>query len=286
MGIESRHFDSGVPGKRLLVFGAIHGDEVCGPAGIRRIVDELTSRTLVLRSGSVTLVPVANPDAYERGERQIEADLNRVFKKTDNPDSYEARLANELIQLADQSDVLLDLHSSSAPGPVNAFLDYPSADMEAFMLSLQPGTIIYDWPKVYEQRPDLASFTTERYMHDRGASATTFECGQHQDATAPDVAYTTIRRALAHLGITNGDSLSKEGSKTRKVWMREVVTFDQEGDAFLGSWKHLEHIPKGTAIAKRADGTVIEAGEGCVIIFPYPKAEPGDEWFYLGELER
>ena len=48
-------------GTRLVVLGAVHGDETCGTRAIERLAAELDAGTLRIESGRLTLVPVANP---------------------------------------------------------------------------------------------------------------------------------------------------------------------------------------------------------------------------------
>lgn len=57
------------PGPRLLVLGAVHGNETAGTKGIQRVLSEIDAKTLDLVAGSVTFVPITNPLAYERGQR-------------------------------------------------------------------------------------------------------------------------------------------------------------------------------------------------------------------------
>lgn len=49
------------PGPRLLVLGAVHGNETCGTQAIGRIAAEFDAGTLVLSRGSLTMVPITNP---------------------------------------------------------------------------------------------------------------------------------------------------------------------------------------------------------------------------------
>lgn len=149
--IEELTFSTETSGPALLVFGAIHGDETCGPAAIRKVQSEIESGAIQLLKGSLHLVPVCNPRASEEGKRYTEDNLNRIFRKTSTPVTYEAELANELCAYVDQADVLLDIHSSHAPSPVNLFIDYPTPENEALAAALGAEFAIYDWPKVYEQ---------------------------------------------------------------------------------------------------------------------------------------
>jgi len=100
-------FGSGKP--RVLVTGAIHGDEVIGTYTIRNIVSSLARRSL---KGSTIFLPVANPLAFRCRERASPvdgADLNRVFPG-DEKGSVSERLAHSIWQEATQADYILDLH--------------------------------------------------------------------------------------------------------------------------------------------------------------------------------
>ena len=284
MAIETFSFDSGKTGKKLLVFGAIHGDEVCGPLGIRTIIKEFESSSLQAVTGSVTFVPICNAEAYTKNERCLEADLNRVFTKTDRPETKEAVLANELCRLVDETDVLLDLHSSSALGPVNAFIDYPTPDNNAFVASLGAEFEILGWPNVYANSETvLPSHTTEQYAHDVGKIGTTFECGQHQDPASVEIAKRTVMRALKYLKIIDGKD--EPIPKATRVTMTKVYLCEDDADTLLSEWKHLEKIPPGTRIARRASGEEISVEVPSIIVFPFKNAVKGDEWFYLGVEE-
>ena len=57
------------PGPRLIVLGAVHGNETCGTRGIGRALAEIDAGRLVLARGRVTFVPVTNPLAYANGRR-------------------------------------------------------------------------------------------------------------------------------------------------------------------------------------------------------------------------
>ena len=92
--LQSIHIASHAPGPRLLVTGAVHGNEVCGTLAIRRVLAELEAGTLVIRRGSVTFVPVCNPLAFQRNQRAGDRNLNRALEPKPDPQDNEDRLAN------------------------------------------------------------------------------------------------------------------------------------------------------------------------------------------------
>ena len=280
MSIASFSFKGTLPGPHLLVFGGVHGDETCGPEAIRSVLEEIEAGRLPLSSGTVTLVPEANPEACARGVRQTEENLNRIFRKTESPSSYEARIANELCPLADAADVLLDIHSSAAPAPTNAFLDYPSEKTRSLVDALGVEFQITGWPEVYAGNDaGFPSYTVERYMDDHGKYGVTLECGQHTDPNAAAVAKDGILRSLSHLGLIGTRFEQKKVTPVR-VHMRALYGRETEEDVFLGDWAHLQTVPDGTEIARRGTGEVLRADGETVLIFPKSYAKPGEEWFY------
>ncbi|MBM4225484.1 MAG: succinylglutamate desuccinylase, partial [Gammaproteobacteria bacterium] len=64
------------PGPRLLVLGAVHGNETCGTRAIERVLGGFERGARDLLRGSVTFVPITNPLAYRRGTRSGDRNLN------------------------------------------------------------------------------------------------------------------------------------------------------------------------------------------------------------------
>jgi predicted deacylase len=140
--LESLHFQSitftGLaPGARLIVLGAVHGNETCGTQAIRRVIAEIESGQCGIVEGTVTFVPVTNPLAYARHQRMGDRNLNRNLVPTDAPAEFEDRIANWLCPLLAQHDALLDLHSFHTPG-------------EPFAM-LGPKTTAGNWSRLREQ---------------------------------------------------------------------------------------------------------------------------------------
>lgn len=281
MDIPILRFNSGKPGTRLVVFGAIHGNEPCGPRAIHSIAQKIESGEIPLARGSLLCIPGANPNAFAQKVRQTEENLNRVFRKTDSPSSYEQKIANELCALLDaEADMLLDIHSTSAPGPMSVFTDYPSEENLALAEALGAEYIILDWPLVYAQNQHgLTSSCTSDYAHEIGIPSATVECGQHEDLEATARAEKAIIRTLSHAGIIDG---SKETvSPTTKIRLTSVEKKYKDGDVFTKHWGHLEPIKQGEVIAQLESGEQVTAKEDCVMVLPKHHAVAGEEWYYL-----
>ena len=96
-------------GPHLLITAGVHGDEYEPMLAVRRLVGEFQERLL---GGSVTLVPVANENAFARGQRTAddELDLARVCPGRDDG-SITEQTAAALSRLIQSADFYIDLHT-------------------------------------------------------------------------------------------------------------------------------------------------------------------------------
>lgn len=310
--LESLHFQSVsftglAPGARLIVLGAVHGNETCGTRAIRRVIGEIESGQLDIVAGHVTFVPVTNPLAYARHQRMGDRNLNRNLAPTDTPAEFEDRIANWLCPLLAQHDVLLDLHSFHTAGQPfvmlgpqdNAGTLEPfarAAEETALALRLGVRRFVDGWLDTYaagvarrraagassrEANVNYGVGTTE-FMRAQGGIALTLECGQHDDPEAPAVAYRAIHNTLQHLGLS-GASAPKPVQRTEALRLYQVVDRIHVKDAFTREWSSFDSVQAGEVIGARHDGTQVLAASDGYVVFPNPNAMPGQEWFYLAK---
>ena len=304
------HCISGLaPGPRLIVTGAVHGNEVAGSKGIRRVLAEIDSGDLAVVRGSVTFVPVCNPLAYNQMQRMGDRNLNRRLQPTATPQDNEDRIANVLCPLLAAHEVLLDLHSFRSPGqpfvmrgPANNRGDlepFAHAAAEAELAAhVGPNRIVEGWMAAYaagvaqrkahgltpgavHEDPGYGVGTTE-YMRSRGGYGITLECGQHDDPEGPEVAYSAIRQTLALLGLAD-IPLRPPARPFECLRLAEVIDRHAEGDRFAKSWTSFDPLADGELVAMRADGSEVRAPQAGYIVFPDVSAKPGHEWFYLAQ---
>jgi predicted deacylase len=294
-------------GPRLIVTGAVHGNETCGTKAIRRVMEELDSGKLLVSAGSVTFVPVVNPLAYAKGERSGDRNLNRNLFPKEQPQDFEDHIANWLCPLLAQHDVLLDLHSFNAAsqpfvmvGPRNndGLLEpFRHAERErALALRLGVRRFVDGWLATYGQgvkrrsRGSAAELETvlrygvgtTEYMRSTGGCALTLECGQHQDPAAPDVAYRAIMNTLAFLKVIDAPEPAPAPFDEIEA-LSMVVVHDKidAGDRFTRQWSSFDALAEGEQIGVRADGTPVLAEFSGRILFPDANASPNHEWYYL-----
>ena len=301
------------PGPRLLVLGAVHGNEVCGARAIATLIEELDAGTLAIQRGTLTLVPVTNPLAYQLGQRTGERNLNRNMAPSAIPQDFEDRVANVLCPLLDAHDVLLDLHSfhtGGAPfvmiGPQNnsgALEPFAHAGAEMQLaLHTGPHRIVEGWLDTYSRgiqkriaksasesgraqtlvtNPNYGVGTTE-YMRSRGGYGVTLECGQHDDPLAVGVARHAILQTLALLGLA-ALPLAPEPPTREILRLVDVTDRDHPDDSFSREWRSFDAVKVGDVIGTRSSVEAITAPSDGYIVFPNPRAEVGQEWFYFAQ---
>lgn len=300
-----------VSGPRLIILGAVHGNETCGTQAIRRVIADIEQDRLHIHRGSVTLVPVTNPLAYRLGLRAGERNLNRHLQPTDTPRQFEDHVANWLCPLLAQHDVLLDLHSFHTAGQPFVMLgpDDNNGALEPFALAstelalarrLGVRRFVDGWLDTYARgvtrrlaeaqrsgRPPHPLQTqarygvgTTEYMRSVGGYGLTLECGQHQDPAAPTVAYQAILNTLTYLGMIDGNP-PEPIADAESLRIHEVIDREHADDRLARDWASFDRLQPGDLIGTRHDGTAVLAQEEGYILFPNPQAEPGQEWFYL-----
>ena len=78
--LETIRFHGLKAGPKLLVFGAVHGNETCGPNAIARVIEDCRAGRVSIQRGEVTFLPVANPKAYRQNTREGDRNLNRDLR--------------------------------------------------------------------------------------------------------------------------------------------------------------------------------------------------------------
>jgi predicted deacylase len=145
------------PGSRVVAIAGVHGNEYPGPLALIDLARTLDPADL---AGTLVLVPIANPLAFNAGTRVSPEDsvnLNRVFPG-DPRGTLTARLAHALVHgIVGGADLAVDLHSAEATGvmlPMAGFREStgPVAECSAraaaamalemdWMMSWAPGTL-------------------------------------------------------------------------------------------------------------------------------------------------
>ena len=316
--IETHSFFGLKPGPKVLVLGRVHGNECCGTLAINNVINRIQNQLVNITLGKVTFVPISNPLAAIRGTRNGDRNLNRAFyPKGPTRNDFEDELNNVLCPILEECDILLDLHSFLNGIKPFALIGNTAGNEKAFVANeekvytsethlvsaLEVETVIANWSETYtrgvqnrRKRDGVLSppFSlnydekygdgTTEYARSKGALAITLECGQHEEVSAPLVGEKAILNILRFLRMTDERPNSVVNSrKVNYISRFDVIDKISHGDKFTKNWKTFMKIEKNEIIGISEKGKELRAPKDCFMVFPNQNAEPGQEWFYLGE---
>ncbi|WP_342131853.1 succinylglutamate desuccinylase/aspartoacylase domain-containing protein [Hydrogenophaga sp. OTU3427] len=275
------HFDSGQPGRHVMVSALVHGNELCGAWAIQGLLEAGVRPA----QGRLTLV-LANLAAFDRfdpahhdASRFVDEDLNRQWlpERIAAGNTQERRRAAELRPWVEQADWLLDIHSMHERGepllltglqPRNQVLARRLANPAHIVVDAghQDGVRMRDfgrfgWPDT--QAPDTASLLVE--------------CGFHGDPRSRAVAQDMCARFLAASGVlpqaTVDATLPGWALPTAdRQWALEVtgpVVARSAGFRFNQPFQGLECIAQaGTVIGDNDGEPVTTPYDDCVLVMP------------------
>lgn len=283
--IKKYTFESGVPGKNVLITGAVHGNEPCGAIALQELVEKFEQGELSLTSGTLVVVPVCNPEAYKQKVRQTEENLNRVFYHTDTPKTYEQKLAQQILSLIDWADVMVDLHSISGTGHSFALVESDDKDLFDYVRQIASHYMVCGFSDLLV-RKNIGDFhTTQKYAVETGKLATVMECGNHDLPETITTAKITIQKLFDYLGNVKGAFYKIPEMPAPKVIRMEDVFYKTKEGRYTKNWLNFEPIKKDTVIALYDDGEEIKAPCDCVMVMPGQFTKIGEDWFYLGVEE-
>ncbi len=183
--------DSGIPGPILTIIWWAHGNETCWVQAIDSIKD-----TLNIKRWKIFLI-YGNIEAIEKNERQIDLNLNRMFRDDstftlEEKTSVEYKRSREIIPYLDLSDASLDLHSS------------PSVWSPTFIICEENcAPVVENFP--FDIRcygfTDMEPGGTDGYINSRWKIGICVECGNHNAPDASEKALISIEKFLEYYGM-------------------------------------------------------------------------------------
>jgi predicted deacylase len=280
-------FPAARPGPHVLVQALTHGNEVCGAIAI----DALLREGLRPRHGILTWV-FANVAAFRRfdsadpfASRCVDEDFNRLWtaQVLDGPrSSVELERARQLRPLYDRVDYLLDLHSMSEPCAPLAMAGPTAKGLELARAIGIPRHIIVDAGHASGRR--LRDYA---FFDDTGdpRNALLIECGQHWEASAPDVARQATLRFLAHFEMLGDGFAAPPPEPQVVIEVTAAVTIASDDFRFVAPVHGLQTIAhKGTVFATDGGAPIRTPHDGAVLIMPTRRPKRGETAVRIGRI--
>ena len=278
---EIHRFSGSTEGISFLVLGSVHGNEYCGVTAIRRIITELSTGARRIKSGTVTFIPISNPEAYAAGQRYVSRDMNREFGPVRQPTLPVDFFTNILSEVMNSSNVLLDLHSFRASTGPFVFVgpENNNGQLEPFGLahselalakSLGIRRMVYGWLAAYSKfadeqyafvqklgeeqkigieqaRPTFGVGTTEYFRSLGEKYGVTLECGNHNDPMSVETAYDAIVRSLATLEMIDEKALLNH-SFSESYRFERILIRKHQNDSLVKNFTPFEPVKQGQVL--------------------------------------
>lgn len=218
------------------IVGAMHGNE-SGTAIIENLLKKIR-----LKKGTIKFI-IANREARKANVRFLDEDLNRAFPG-DKKENREQRLAQELLKIGKDVDVLIDLHSCSMESaPFCIIRSFDGKDMQLAKQSGLPFIVVY--PRTTQGGGSFIDYVK---------CGIGFELGLHNKKETIQAGYNAVIHILKNLHVIDG----KMKAQRQKVLQVTGHLERREGIVMKDSLKNFKLIKKGESLG-RIDGKSLRA---------------------------
>lgn len=274
-------FDSGVPGRHVMLTALVHGNEMCGAWALRGLLQG----DVRPRRGKLTLA-FCNLAAFDRfqasdfdASRFVDEDFNRQWlpERMARGDTVERRRAQQLRPFVEEADWLLDLHSMHEPGEPLLLTGMQPRNLALARALRAPAHVVVDaGHKDGTRMRDFGRFgMTDDLAPD--TRSLLVECGFHGDESSRDVARDLCARFLVEAGTLDSQDAAQRLPDWRRPdaplqWELRVsggVVARSDRFRFAQRFQGLEVIPKaGTLIGDNDGEPVTTPYDDCVLVMP------------------
>ena len=283
------HFDSGQPGRHVMISALVHGNELCGAWAIQGLLEAGVRP----ESGTLTLA-FCNLEAFDRfdasshdASRFTDEDLNRQWldERIDAADTAERRRAAALRPFVARADWLLDIHSMHEPSAPLLLTGIQPRNLALARAMRSPEHVVVDaGHKDGVRMRDYGRFGlpgNDGEGAGEGEAADTrsllVECGFHGDPASRAVAQDQCVRFLEQSGVISSAALAAQLPGWRlpdapRQWALEVtgpVVATSSAFKFVAPYTGLEVFEKaGTVIGDNDGVPVTTPYDDCVLVMP------------------
>jgi predicted deacylase len=274
-------FDSGQPGRHVLLTALVHGNELCGAWALR---DALAHGLRPWR-GSLTLA-FANLAAFDcfdpdhtDSSRFVDTDMNRLWGSmpwlhNGTTQRSEHQRVLQLLPFVQASDWLLDLHSMHQGGPPLGLVGPLPHHAQAALQLGAPTLLVADSGHAAGCR--LRDHGRWGDAADANAVALLVECGWHGAQSAHGVALDAVHRFLSASGCVDAADMPA-------AWLNQATAIPQrllqvtqaitvaagEPPQFAQPWRGGQVVDKaGTLLGTNGGQPFVTPYDHCVLVMP------------------
>ncbi|CAN7626057.1 succinylglutamate desuccinylase/aspartoacylase family protein [Acidovorax sp. LjRoot129] len=277
------HFDSGQPGRHVMISALVHGNELCGAWALKGLLEAGVRP----QEGTLTLA-FCNLDAFDRfdasshdASRFTDEDLNRQWldERIDAGNTAERRRAAALRPFVARADWLLDIHSMHEPSAPLLLTGIQPRNLDLARAMRSPEHIVVD--AGHKDGVRMRDYGRFGLPDSEGQAADTrsllVECGFHGDPASRAVAQDQCVRFLEQSGVISPAALAAQLPGWRlpdapRQWALEVtgpVVATSSAFKFVAPYTGLEVFEKaGTVIGDNDGVPVTTPYDDCVLVMP------------------
>ena len=274
-------FDSGRPGRHVMVSALVHGNELCGAWALKGLLEA----GLRPQRGRITLA-FCNLEAFDRfdaadhdASRFTDEDLNRqwIDARIDGGGTRERRRAAALRPFVAQADWLLDIHSMHEPSAPLLLTGMQPRNLRLARAMAAPEHVVVD----AGHKDGVRMRDYDRFGLPDGQAGDSrsllVECGFHGDPASRAVAQDQCVRFIEQSGALSADALAQQLPGWRlpdapHQWALEVtgpVVATSSAFRFVAPYTGLEVFEKaGTVIGDNDGVPVVTPYDDCVLVMP------------------
>lgn len=272
-------FDSGLPGRSVLVTALVHGNELCGAWALKGLLEaDVRPRRGVLTLAFCNLAAFDRFDpAHQDAARFVDEDMNRQWmpERLADASTQERRRAAQLRPFVEAADWLLDLHSMHEPSAPLSLTGPSVRNVELARQMRAPEHVVVD--AGHKDGVRMRDFGRFGAAEDNGTRSLLIECGFHGEVASRRVAQDQCVRFLEAAGMLDeGDAAAllpgwRQPDAPRQ-WALEVtgpVVAKSANFRFAEPYTGLEVIAQaGTVIGDNDGQPVVTPYDDCVLVMP------------------
>lgn len=272
-------FDSGQPGRHVMISALVHGNELCGAWALLGLL----KAGVRPQQGCLTLV-FCNLDAFDRfdpaqhdASRLVEEDLNRQWldARMDEGGSLERRRAAALRPFVAAADWLLDLHSMHEPSAPLLLTGIQLRNLALARALRTPEHVVVD--AGHQDGVRMRDYGRFGELGDNGTHSLLVECGFHGDPASRIVAEDICSRFLVAAGTLDTVTAARllpgwRRPDAPRQWALEVtgpVVATSANFRFAEPYTGLEVIDQAGTVIGWNDGVPVTTPyDDCVLVMP------------------
>lgn len=263
------------PGPCAVIMGTLHGNEPIGAMVIEELKNLLKPAEI---HGEIYLI-LGNPKAYEKNQRFIDCDINRIFNLNfSKPYNTEEKRVLEIAPILEKADFLLDIHSTQKPSIPFIYTASTSRNLE--LAAIFETKFIVSGNKKFKAKKTTMS--ADNFVDNNSGIGITYESGWNEDLTKFEQSLQKSKEFLCKIGITFLNEKPPKASKTIFLEVQARLMPTSKSFQLSQDYENFDFVKSGETLATENNQKITKPYD-CYIIFPKKEIEIDKPACYLAQ---